>query len=608
MRTEHSAPESSGAAGDPLNPGHRESFLPRLAAVRPRTLVAAAVLIHLSLSVWPMAGESCTYDEGVHLSTGTLALTRGDFRMNPEHPPLSKVFSALPVLLVGARLPEDPEVWKNRASFDYGFQFLYQAGNDADRVLFWGRIPTLVWSTLLVVSIYVLAAELYGPAGGLIALLLAIFYPNFLAHGHLATSDIAVTTLVLLTVASARLLFRSFTPARALVCGVLLGGTLVTKFSGIFVLPILVVMGVAEGIQRRSSPPSGSARERLLRRARAAGCLLIVPASAFVLIWASYHFRYSPAPDPAVAFSWDLPHFNAGAAAGIVSLAREHHLLPEAFLQGLALTSEMSAGRDAYALGAHSTEGWWWYFPFALLVKTPVPTLALMGWGLIEAIRRHSRGFRTDEFLIVSMIVFWVIAVRSSMNIGIRHILPVHPFMLILAGGIAGVDAPSAWTRWKAGAVSGLLGTAVAGCLWAAPSFLAYFNLPSRAIAAPCFLLSDSNLDWGQDLARLKRYMDQHGISEVKMAYHGSASPRQLKLRHQVLPGLTWFTQYLRQEPEWKTAADVNPGDYVAVSATSLVGLVLSDKEFFLRTYGPLKPVAEIGGSIFLYRIPNQSP
>jgi hypothetical protein len=194
------------------------------------------------------------------------------------------------------------------------------------------------------------------------------------------------------------------------------------------------------------------------------------------------------------------------------------------------------------------------------------------------------------------------------MNIGIRHILPVHPFMLILAGGVAGVDAAAPWIRWKAGAVSGLVGTAVAGCLWAAPYFLAYFNLPSRAIAAPRFLLTDSNLDWGQDLGRLKKYMDRHGIPEVKLAYHGSASPRHLQLRHQVLPGLTWFTQYVRHEPEWKPAADLKSGDYVAISATSLVGLVLHDKDFYLRSYGELEPVAEIGGSILLYRIPDQSP
>lgn len=593
MLTEHSASPPDGGRG--------EALLKKATQIPPRLVIAAAVLIHLALSLWAMAGDSCTYDEGVHLSTGYLALTRGDFRITPEHPPLAKVFSALPILGLGARLPENPEVWKNRASFDYGFQFLYQAGNDADRLLFWGRVPTLLWSTLLVVSVYGLAAELYGAAGGLIALVLALFYPNFLAHGHLATADIAVTTLVLLTVAAARLLFRSPTPLRALACGVLLGGALVAKFSGIFVLPILLVLGVAEGLQRRSSAPAAN-------RIRAVGCLLLVPASAFVLIWACYRFRYSPAPDPSVTFSWDLPRFNEGAAARLVDLARTYHLLPEAFLHGLALTSEMSAGRDAYALGVHSTEGWWWYFPFAFLVKTPVATLALLGWGLVEAMRRYSRGFRADEFLLVSMIVFWVIAVRSSMNIGIRHILPVHPFMLILAGGVAGVDAPAPWTRGKVGAVSGLLGTAVAGCLWAAPCFLAYFNLPSRIIDPPRFLLTDSNLDWGQDLGRLKRYMDRHGISEVKLAYHGSASPRHLQLRHQVLPGLTWFTQYLRQEPEWKTAAEVHPGDYVAVSATTLVGLVLSDKDLFLRTYGSLKPVAEIGGSIFLYRIPDRAP
>jgi len=561
-------------------------------------VLAGGCLLFAGLSLWAMAGESCTYDEAAHLAGGASYIGLRDFRMMPEHPPLSKLFAALPLAALGVDLPDDRQSWSTQSVFDYGFKYLYQGNRRPEQILFWGRVPTLFWSLVLVLSVYAVASERFGPRLGLVSFGLAVLCPTFLAHGHLVTNDMELAALFFLTVVAFQRFLDRPTPARALMAGILLAGAILTKFTALLLLPILVCQAVLAGVQRRESTGADAAPPRFPWGLRLAAGGVLFAAAVMIVIWACYGFRFKGSPDPTFRFSWSFERFNAGSLAGAVYFVRDHALLPEAFLNGFAAVSESISRRDCYALGMHSDQGWWWYFPFAVLVKTPIPSLILFGWGLAAALQRMRSGRPVDTWLLLPLIIFGVLALRSTLNIGIRHIMPALPWLMVLAAGIA--DRPGRELR----AVGALLATTAAGVLLSAPYFLAYFNLPSRIIARPEVLLTDSNLDWGQDLGRLRKYMDDRGLKSIKMAYHGSSSPRALGLNHEVLPGLTWYTQYLHHEKEWKEAGPLQPGDVVAVSATSLVGLVLSDKDFYLRQFGRLEPEAVIGGSILVYRIP----
>jgi hypothetical protein len=261
-------------------------------------------------------------------------------------------------------------------------------------------------------------------------------------------------------------------------------------------------------------------------------------------------------------------------------------------------------GRLTYALGQYTVGGWWWYFPFAFLVKTPLASIILMGWGIAAFALGLRQRRAAEAFIVIPLAVYWLVAVRSPLNIGVRHILPVYPLMGILAGGIDLSATTTGRSLWKKRAVLALLGTTAAGCLWAAPYFLSYFNLPSLLVWQRHEMLVDSNLDWGQDLGRLKKFMEREGIPRVALAYFGNASPRHLGLDHQVLPG---FGMYHECEKEWKPAGEYAPGDYVAIGATCLVGFVSTNHDFYMRTFGRMKPVATIGHSIFVYRV-SQNP
>jgi len=328
--------------------------------------------------------------------------------------------------------------------------------------------------------------------------------------------------------------------------------------------------------------------------------VLTVPVLCWIVIWGCYGFRFDPSRDDSFAFSWNHPGVADGLIGKAIELARDACLLPEAYLNGFSLMQQDSVGRKAYALGRITTGGWWWYFPFAFLVKTPFPTVVLIGWGLWSWARKPVGERVNTEFLLPPLILYGVTAVSSMFNIGIRHLLPVYPLLFTLAGAIdvGGEGKRAAWLR--RGALALLAGTMIETGSQA-PYFLAFFNAPARVVWERQEMLVDSNLDWGQDLGRLKAYMDRHGIREVKLAYFGSASPRHLNLAHRLLPS---FRHYVWFEPEWKEASELQSGDYVAIGATSLVGVLDDQDRPFLRRLRAMKPLTVIGNSVFLYRIP----
>ena len=596
------------------------SLVGRLLGARLERTVPIAVAIGLVLSLAAILGESPTYDEPYHLAAGYTSLVERDFRLGPDHPPLLRMVAALPLLLQHVRWPADRSLWESADAACFAHALLYQSGNDPDRMLRSARFATLGWLVVIQVAAFVWARALYGPRGGLVALVLATFCPTLLAHGHLVTTDVGMAALAFLTLRAFSRLTTRPTWARAVVCGALLGATLVAKFSALFLLPALLAshaawlwLGGARGVGSAGSgeaPDAGpvgvipaaatSPRRPLLRGVLIVG---LVGLTAYLTVWDAYGFRYRASPDPTFQFDWEGVDREASVLARTVDMLRDHRILPEAYLYGLALIHQRTRDRAAYALGRFSRDGWWWYFPFALLVKTPVAALCLYVWGLGALFRRGRREVARVCHLVVPMAVYWAAAVSTPLNIGVRHLLPVLPMMMVLAGGLATrpfQERPA--RRWRPLTLAALLVTTAGVSLAATPYFIPFFNLPSRLLFARQYMLADSNLDWGQDLRRLRRYMDRHGIPSLKLSYFGSASPEQLGLAHEML---TSANVYLMCERNLVMARQLRPGDYVAISATNLVGAPFpADARDELAAFRTMTPVATIGHSIFVYRMP----
>ncbi len=575
------------------------TLLRRWASIPPGVVLAILVAAFVALSVGEMVGQSCTFDEGMHLAAGYTYVRTGDFRMNPEHPPLVKILCALPLAALPVTWPQDPALWDSASQWPFAYRLIYES-SDPDRILFWSRLAALPWGILLVLSVYAVAAERFGPRPALAAALLASFCPTLLAHAHLVTTDVSVALFFLLAAASFRSLFETGRLRWAVYGGFMVGGALAAKFSGVLIVPALALMALAEAVRRRLAPrPPGPPRPAILWMRRGA-TLLLISLIAIGTVWGVYGFQFETSPDGSYTYARDFRQTRESAVAQALRAARDAQLLPEPYLNGFGSMYEDAQRRTAYAGGRRSDTGWWWYFPYALLVKTPASALLLLGGGVLLAIRRARAAQSREDFLLIPCIVYGVVVLTSNLNIGVRHVLPLLPFLFVLAAGLPFVRESG--RRWAAPAVLSLLALTPLESLASGPYFLTYFNPVSLAFSERRAMLIDSNLDWGQDLARLKRFMDRNGITEIKLAYTGSASPRRLGLRHQRLPS---FNVYSRFESEWPLATELRPGDVVAAGATPLALAPGDDRERIMAPLEELKPFAVVGNSIFLYRIPE---
>jgi hypothetical protein len=389
-----------------------------------------------------------------------------------------------------------------------------------------------------------------------------------------------------------------------------------TKFSGLLLIPIVAILLVLRAVPR--TPWTVMRREVIStpRKLVAAACVFAsVIVVAVLVVWASYGFRYSATNDPSerlnirlqsalvsrAKFQADHPDrrptpqelaaTNPGPITKLALFLNDRKLMPEAWLNGLLYTHHQSIFRASFLVGETRSTGWWYYFPLAMFFKTPLATLivivAAMAWAAWRW-RRAKQPPRWEWICFgVPPIVYLLFAMGSNLNLGVRHVLPVYPFLFILAG--AAFAALWEWRRRMArmgGAV--LLVLLAAETLAAYPNYIAFFGVtrgPYRGIG----LLGDSNLDWGQDLPLLAKWQREHPSRPIYLKYFGSVDP----------------AGYVDAKPlelnNWPA-----PPAVVAVSATYLQGLHLSgDWNDFLAPLRRQEPIAILGGgTIYLFESP----
>jgi hypothetical protein len=250
-----------------------------------------------------------------------------------------------------------------------------------------------------------------------------------------------------------------------------------------------------------------------------------------------------------------------GAVARTIRWIAANRLLPESYTLGLAETLSNTSSRGSYLLGQHSNTGWWYYFPVAFAVKTPIATQIFFLAGL-AAMWRSRRLLRTHAVLVIGLMAFVILygayLLSSNLNIGLRHLMPIYPALFVLAGAVT--CAVSA--LWPRGLIlAGVACVAVSVALQS-PHQLAYFHELVGGPRAGHRYLADSNLDWGQDLHRLRRFADRGGGDRMYLCYFGSADPRQYGFNVILLPGMF----------PWTSAPSLEAGVYV-ISATELLGV-----------------------------------
>ncbi len=557
-------------------------------------------VVFVALQVRSYTRTSATFDEPGGLAAGFAALASRDYRPALEHPPLTRLWAALPLLTMpgvsfdSKALDEArPEAVAFQGPFESGFRFLYAeegvpASLRGDALLYRARFMNVLLGVVLGVLVYCWVAEWLGFRAAVVALGLYTIEPNIAAHSSLVTTDLGVACFMFGAIYFLWRLSRQLTSWNIAGLAVFFVLAMLSKFSAAILGPVVLVLLVMIAW-----------RGRTLSARRVAGIVALLVAATWIGVWAAYGFRYAPSSTPGWVFT--LHHQPAvqravPTIAALVGWVDSYQLLPNAFSEGFLHGQGLVQGRPSFLAGSYSNFGWWYYFPIAFLVKTPLALLALFFMGVATSVRRgRLLSLDGEAFLVVPIVLFLGVAMTSTLNIGLRHILPIYPFVIVL-----GVVAARALADGKA-----KHGPAICAVLLAAgvlefasvyPNNLAFFN---RAVGGPSNgfrYLADSNIDWGQDLKPLKRWMDRNQVAHVNLAYFGVADPAYYGIDCTYLGGTTipGVTPAMMRPPRL-------PG-YVAVSVTLLNGVPFAerDRDF----YKPLRdrpPAADIGGSIRIY-------
>lgn len=518
-------------------------------------LGAAAALGGHSLTT-----DSVTFDESEHVTAGAAVLLAGDYRMVHNNPPLARTMLALPVAAAGPRwLAEDDPFWRGGNDLGTARRFLFEL-NDGQALVVRARWVALALLVATCLATWALARRLLGPAAAAAAVVLAALDPNLLAHGRLATPDVPMALATAVTLLALAALADRVTVARAVAFALAFSFAVLVKLSWPLLLPSVVA--VLAGVRRDRR---GGVRASELALVVTVWCVVTVAA-----VWAAYGFQRSVAPgDPeaaaAVERRWaELVDPSPGRPAanllrGGLDATRGLGVVPDGYLLAIAEMLETAGPREAYALGESRGSGWWWYFPLALAVKTPLPTLLLLAAGLAALVLRRAavRDRALARGAVVLVVTWAAVHLAAPLNIGVRHLLPMWPVLLAAAGAATG------WLALRAARVA-LAGAAVwlaAGTLAVHPGYLAFFNELAGGPAGGWRVLADSNLDWGQDLLRLARWAGDRPGRPVRLAYFGTAVPTRY-LEATALPST----------PGFGPRAGFGPGAYV-VSVNQLLGL-----------------------------------
>ena len=597
------------------------------------SLAVLLCLLAITLSLVAVSGKSSTFDEPLHTLAAATSRQPYGMLINPEHPPLWKYYASLATGSIDIPLP--PQVINQLArnpdtQWFVAWREMYEQPALRDDPLAGERLVSrarIAMSLLLLpvglltfhLAQNLLRGHLPPHIAGLAALAtaaLVVLDPNILAHAPLVTNDLFMVVWSLATAALLLTHCRSGKTLPLLAAALCVGLALCTKFSGIalFVGYLLVLI----------------ARFCLARQWRPAligvVALIVIP---FVTIWACYGFRFLPTQDPNIQFELTALASRAALNQQLTDIERQHYrhdsdnpqpsstttailmlndakLLPQPYLHGLVTSYALTRHNNSFLLGEIRGSGFSLYFLIAFLCKAPTATIALVvaGAGVAWKLRSKLKTLgQEDLFTILPItilpLVYLIFSVTTPLNIGYRHIFPVLPFVILLA--VASIMFSRVIHIHRHLVAVALLAVVSANSLELCtrfPHLLTFFNLPAQAVG-PLRLLSDSNLDWGQDLPLLARWREENKNGVLYLAYFGSADPaRTYGLDYRNAPG----GYELGGATSFPTESDVG---FFAVSATVLQGTYGTDR---MRSYydnlRSVEPVAVLGGSIFVYSLP----
>ena len=533
-----------------------------------RILIPILIAAYVAQCAWFIRTQSFTNDEPEHLVAGLEAWTYGEFARWHDQPPLARLLFALPLLNTAwtyhisddqVRLDRPPaEVW-----------------------LFRARPLNVVLGVTLLLLIWFVAAHLYSESAATFTLALAVLSPDLIAHFSLATIDGIGTLFFFASVWLFLRWWRDPSHRNLLLLSLELGFFLLSKFNSPPIVGLILLFVLARGVKSQARF-QWNPKQWQWRRAA-----LVLPIAALI-VWTGYFFHVSRVDFADQKVTIHFAGYMKELVQEMPTLARPVTIFLPAceWMTGFGMVVDHDIeGHRSFLAGHYSTAGWRSYFPLAVLLKWPLIILLLAAAGVLSIRYLPARG----DLLLLSIFpaVYFAFAVTSRIDIGVRHVLPVYPFVLLWAGA-----------AWEYARVKGVrtIGILLVGLVVLhatdiaryAPDYLSYFT-----VAVPpdqtWKWLSDSNTDWGQGMFALRDYQRQHPAESIHLAYVGEVDPAFYGIRYTRLH------------------EDDRPTGTVIVSAAHLSGQLLKNHEAFrwLLAY-PRKAI--LNHSLYVFEVQQGDP
>ncbi|NUM37388.1 MAG: glycosyltransferase family 39 protein [Candidatus Brocadiae bacterium] len=534
--------------------------------------------------------DSEIVDEIAHIASGYSCVKYGDFRLNPEHPPLAKALACLPLSLSKkVNGIQDCLFYKKINQWETGSYMLYKNGNDPLYIVKTARLPMIFLTIALGCVLFFFTKKQFGRLEAIFAIMIFSLYPDIIAHGRLVTTDIAAAFGYVITIYSFDYALNHRGCKGIVLAGFCLGIANLLKFSSLLLFIILFIL-----ICIRSSMEKNDSNnfEQIFRKY--VYKYILICLLCFLVVWVFY-----------IPFVWNTPP-EIQARLIVKSIAAnpeneplriflhffENNSILRAlghYFLGISLVFNRVTNYNlTFILGKISNDAIFWYFPVAWLLKTPLPIIFLFFSSIVYLfVNKRKKEEKWKIWMILTpFIVYWLAALTGSLNIGIRHLLPTIPFaIMIISYFLAKILREKKYLKTKYASVILLFVFLGYSTLLNYPYYLAYFNelIPKDQKYK---YLTDSSLDWGQSLLGLKKYVEDNKIQEIKFSSFGCSIPE----------------YYIKEISKWHHPNSPTTG-FIAVSATVYQSSKINGKlnhKWSCHWLDKFKPIAQVGGGAIL--------
>lgn len=600
-----------------------------------KIIVAAILAFMFVVSVLNANNDSAIFDETAHIGAAYSYVSQHEMRLNPEHPPLIKDMAGFPLLFMNLNFNVDQAFWKgemknkwDEGQWESGRYLLFKAGNNPDKIIFWSRLPIALLSLLLGFFIFFWTKKLGGTIAGLLALSMYAFDPNILGHNHFVTTDLGIAAFTTFSFYFFLKFIKNPSWKNVFLGGLFLGLVQLAKFSSIMVFPIFGLILILYPLIKLNKDQQNIFKYKFKKLGEYLGKGIIAFAFSMVIVWIAYFANTFNMSKDIVSqtIEANFPSTKTDNIKNVYTNKILHSLNSNAITRpistyGIGMSyvfRRVSGGNGAYFLGQVSSTAFPAYFPTVFAIKEPLPNLFLMlsaifilFFNVIKNTFSYSQNWikekwqklihflRTDisEVAISLFVILYAyISITGNLNIGLRHLFPIFPFAYILTAKTITTLLRKLknynFERVVGFSVFALVLFLIFEAASSYPYYMSYFNQIAGGPKNGFNYVTDSNADWGQDLKRLKSFLNDHPeIDKIRVDYFGGADTKYY-LGDKYLP---WYDSKRPLEEGWYAIA-------VNYRQGSIYDKTKKDSDTYRWTMN-LKPDYQAGTAFLIYHL-----